>query len=299
MADPLSVTARVVGITAATLHAIHILIQDIDNIKDAPEAISNITGDPSTVKGILDSLHDALNDAEGLSAPLKAQIGGINIENAVRSCQRACTDFQASLKHWMRHSTDDKTDWRDRLTVGHIRLGKIKALTQQLATCKATISMGLDTANFLNTCRQSRDTEAIIKLLQGHETEVNSQGALVVRQADEDINALERLSISGDNSSEDAQERAELLEEVKQGRELLEIYKKTWADATFDVHYERTGVRLKNIKVGNNGRAMVGFINSDGVEKRVDMDIQDVVADHGGRLIAGVANNISTDKFWD
>ncbi|OCL12741.1 hypothetical protein AOQ84DRAFT_227144, partial [Glonium stellatum] len=212
--------------------------------------------------GSPDMVHNVLGDNEALPAALKAQVGSSNIENAVRSCDRACAEFQGLLNHWMKHSTDDKISWRDRLSVGLLRQGKIKAFTQQLATCKATVSMGLDTAKFINPCRQRRDTDDIKRLLQDRETEINLQGALVV-------------------SDDDSQSRAELLGEIKHNRELVEIYKKTWADAVSTVHQERTGMRIKNIKIDNNGRALVGCINMNGLEEKISMNIEDVVADHG------------------
>ena len=147
MSDPLSVTASVVGITAAALHTIHVLVEDIDNVKGAPKAIADIRSDLTTVEGSLTSLHQVLDDPNALPDSLKTQLGTRNIENAVRGCDKACSEFREPLRSWTKHSTGDKMSKRDRLKIGLLKQGKIKAFTQQLASCKATVSMGLDTAN--------------------------------------------------------------------------------------------------------------------------------------------------------
>ncbi len=60
MADPLSITASVVGITTAALQTIQFLSQTIDNVKDVPSTIKSIRADLQAVEPALRNLQTAL-----------------------------------------------------------------------------------------------------------------------------------------------------------------------------------------------------------------------------------------------
>ncbi|KAF2650330.1 hypothetical protein K491DRAFT_697387 [Lophiostoma macrostomum CBS 122681] len=310
MTDPLSVTAGVVGIAAAALHTIHVLIEDIENVKGAPKAITDIKSDLTAVEGSLSSLHQVLDDPEALPDALKAQIGSKNIENAVRGCDIACSDFREPLKSWTKHSTGDKTSKRDRLKIGLLKQGKIKAFTQQLASCKATVSMGLDTANFLNSCRQRRDTDAIKRMLEDREQQVAQEGALVLRNTTDMINTLEGLSISDESSAEEdgpildevqQEVQQELREDIARCQKQLQYFESTLTESLSNVHEERTGVKIKKVKIDDDGRALVGIINVEGEVdqiKQIKIDIEDVAVNKRAKAVVGVAKGMDINAFF-
>jgi hypothetical protein len=45
MADPLSITASVVGIIGPALHTMRLLLQDLQQLKDAPKTIKRLVED--------------------------------------------------------------------------------------------------------------------------------------------------------------------------------------------------------------------------------------------------------------
>ena len=59
MADPLSVTASVVGITTAALQSVQFLAKTIDTIKDVPDTIKSIRADPSGSRACSSSLEQS------------------------------------------------------------------------------------------------------------------------------------------------------------------------------------------------------------------------------------------------
>lgn len=83
MAEPLSITASVIGITAPALHGIRLLLDDVQNIKDAPEAI----------KALEDHLHRVSLALSSLQAiePGEWESLGSNITDEVRPTVRFCT----------------------------------------------------------------------------------------------------------------------------------------------------------------------------------------------------------------
>lgn len=138
--DPLSVTASVVGITTAALQSAQFLAKTIDNVKDAPVTMKNISADLRTVEPILQSLKREL---QGNSLQI---MGNDQIRHAVENCDRACTAFQSRIEHWTRHSTEDRTFWIDRWKIGLFEQERIKTFKGQLNDCKGTLSVALSTA---------------------------------------------------------------------------------------------------------------------------------------------------------
>lgn len=137
--DPLSVTASVVGITTAALQSVQSLATAIDNIKGAPDTVQNTSADLQAVQIVLRELDTALrNDPSQL-------ISSNAIESAIKNCNGACESFQSKLQQWTKHSTEEKTVWRDRLNIALFQQSRIKAFTGQLNGCKSTLSIALST----------------------------------------------------------------------------------------------------------------------------------------------------------
>jgi hypothetical protein len=151
MADVIGTVSGVVGITLAALHAIRILINDIENIKDAPETIGNVKRELESVEGVLNTLEKTLRDENILSKDFEELVGGANVESAMKNCEGACKRFQSTLKKWWKHSTDTDIHWWDRAKVGFFGEKRVAAFTTELNSCKATVSMALNSAN-LSVC---------------------------------------------------------------------------------------------------------------------------------------------------
>jgi Fungal N-terminal domain of STAND proteins len=147
MADPFSTAAGIVGITAVTLHSLKELLTFIDTIKKAPSAIANIKDDLKSVDAVLSSLDKTLKDEELLPHAIKTLIQDVQVEVAVTNCSKACTAFSLTLSHWMSHSSETKTFWWDQVRAGYFGEAKVQAFTRELAACKATVSVALNTAN--------------------------------------------------------------------------------------------------------------------------------------------------------
>jgi hypothetical protein len=146
MADGLSVVASVVGIATAAVQSIQFLSITIDNIKDAPDTIRNIKLDLQAVEPVLRSL-DTASQSDGSQIVL-----GAEVKSAVVNCNKACTDFQALLSRWMKHSSEEKTFWMEGWRVGLFGQERIKTFKGQLSDCKSTLNMALSTASMYVCC---------------------------------------------------------------------------------------------------------------------------------------------------
>jgi hypothetical protein len=138
--DPLSITASVVGITTAALQSAQFLVKTIDNVKDAPHTINEISTDLRVVESVLQDLNTKAQDGS-LQIIQSSQIGP-----AVENCDRACKAFQLQIERWMKHSKEDKIFWISRWKIGLFGPDRIKTFKGQLGDCKGTLNIALTTA---------------------------------------------------------------------------------------------------------------------------------------------------------
>jgi hypothetical protein len=142
MAEFLSVTASIIGVTAPALHGIRLLLDDVQSIKDAPEAI----------RALEDHLHRvglALSSLQAID-PREWEFLGSNItdevESTVRFCTAACDRFRVDLQRWTRHSHNGGFSWRDRAKIGFMKQGPVKSMQSHLQTCHIAINSVVGTA---------------------------------------------------------------------------------------------------------------------------------------------------------
>ena len=144
MTDPLSITASVLAITTAAIASVKFLHTTIGEIKDAPTALRNIRSDLGAIEPVLQKLCTE-SESEGSQLILVNDIKG-----AVENCNSACSTFQRSLNHWMRHATRYKAfwaEWTDRVKVGILEQGTINVFKGRLNDCKSTLVVALSTSS--------------------------------------------------------------------------------------------------------------------------------------------------------
>jgi hypothetical protein len=136
MADPLSITASVVGIIVPALHGTRLLLEDLQQLKDAPKTVKRMVEDVRSVDTALKLLQGVEQREWGfLGSGIAKQS-----ETTISSCTQACDHFRANLQRWTRHSEDGKLAWHDRANMGFFKQGQIKAMSEQLSNCKLTIN---------------------------------------------------------------------------------------------------------------------------------------------------------------
>ena len=137
MADPLSITASVVGIIGPALHTTRLLLQDLQQLKDAPKTIKRLGEDVQSVDTALKLLQSIEEREWGLLGAGVAK----QSETTISSSTQACNIFRADLQKWTRHSEDGKLAWLDRANVGFFRKDQVKAMSEQLQSCKLAINL--------------------------------------------------------------------------------------------------------------------------------------------------------------
>ena len=141
MTDPVSISASVIAITSAAIGTVKFLYTTIGDIKGVPAALENLRSDLKAIEPVLQKLYTAL-ESEGSQVLLIDDIKG-----AIENCNSACSIFQRSLDHWMRHATKHQAfwaDWTDRLRIGIFEQGTINVFKGRLNDWKNTLIVSLN-----------------------------------------------------------------------------------------------------------------------------------------------------------
>lgn len=142
MSDPLTIAASVVGIVAPALHGTRLLLEDLQQLKDAPKAVKRLQEDVHSVDTALELL-------KGIEETEWRLIGADVAEKSkttVSSSTQACNLFRLDLQKWTRHSEDGKLAWRDRANVGFFKNAQVTAMSEQLQSCKQAINLTVGVA---------------------------------------------------------------------------------------------------------------------------------------------------------
>ncbi|OTA64150.1 hypothetical protein K449DRAFT_328007 [Hypoxylon sp. EC38] len=142
MGDPFSIAAGVVGILAPTVHCTRVLLDDLQNISDAPEVVEDLKGDLRSVDLTLKSLR-AVKEAEWATASPSTLEQSKMI---ITSCKDSCTKLKADLDRWTKHSSSGRLSWQDRATVGFWKQSRIKSMSKQLQKYQIALNLVASTA---------------------------------------------------------------------------------------------------------------------------------------------------------
>jgi hypothetical protein len=137
MADPLSITASAVGIIVPALHGTRLLLEDLQQLNDAPKTIKRLIDNVHSVHTTLELLQ-GVEDGDWKSL---GQSVADQSKATISSCTQACNIFKADLQKWTRHSEDGKLTWIDRVNVGFFKKDQAKAISEQLQSCKLAMNL--------------------------------------------------------------------------------------------------------------------------------------------------------------
>lgn len=135
MTDPLSVAAGVTGFITFALHGIRVLLEDLDQIKQAPENVLALREELRSVQRSITSLSSiSHNDWNSIDSNITAEA-----ESVIESCGQTCETFRGRIEHWTRHSSGDKLSVLDRPHIGFFKSSEMKSMQGKLQAFKISI----------------------------------------------------------------------------------------------------------------------------------------------------------------
>ena len=135
MPDLLSITAGVVGITVPALHGIRLLLEDLEQFKNASKTVKRLLEDVQPVDTslrLLQRVEEREWDLLGASVAEESK-------TTISSCTQACDLFRTNLKRWTRHSEDGKLAWQDRTAWDSSRKGKLGLYRSSFKTASSPL----------------------------------------------------------------------------------------------------------------------------------------------------------------
>jgi len=295
MGDPFSAAASVFGIAVPALHGMRLLLDDIQNIKDAPKLVLSLADDLESTEVALKSLQNMENSVSNMLS--QDIVKGMRV--AIDICTKSCDDFRADLSKWTRHSKRGTLSWQDRANVGFFRQQRINTLSEKLQYCKSTVNVFVDVATLQSSLRHASSNEKMETAIMSKQAEI-VDNVSIMNQGIMSINEkLQRWSIIGTiESADDAHERTKAIREAEEEKSaLLELQKVL--NLLSSTTGQRTWINIsnKNVRSSEGGKTLTGMFNTQGKYANVTIKNDDIEATTQGKIITGVVEGYNFDNF--
>ncbi|KAJ4288640.1 hypothetical protein N0V90_011877 [Kalmusia sp. IMI 367209] len=218
MSDPLSITAGIVGIVAVALQGTRLLLNELEQFKDTPKIIRRLAEDVQSVNNTLYLLENVdESDWESLGTTIAE-----HSKATIISCTNACNIFRADLDRWTKHSNDGKYAWQDRTKLAIFRQSQVKAMSEQLQSCRLSINSVVSIATLYSSVRHTHITDEIKEIISTKHTEV--EGAIT--STDNQLAVLDyklkELDLSSDEEVTELDEgKTKVLQQLEEERKAL------------------------------------------------------------------------------
>lgn len=133
MADPLSVTAGLVGLVGFAFQASKSLYQVIESFKSSKRAVRELREEVESLNGVLATLSQMAIEYDAQLTALKLPL---------LRCGKTCAEFEGILRKCAGHSDGQRTSFRDWAKLQY-RGGDIGDLKTTLAGYKSTINIAI------------------------------------------------------------------------------------------------------------------------------------------------------------
>ncbi|KAL4885199.1 hypothetical protein BJY04DRAFT_214537 [Aspergillus karnatakaensis] len=226
MAYPLSITASIVGITVPTLHGVRLLLDDLQNIKDAPDILKDLRESICGVESTLASLQNiSSDDWDSLGKDVSAKM-----TTMIENCKKTCDTIRDDLSRWTKRSQTSKEpgklSFQDRTMIGFFKQSRIRTMSEQLQACRVTISSVVSIAILYSSLRHTHVTEEIKTRFLTRQKEL----AVTIGLADQQLDHLKEDSNMPEGAGGSEQKILYLSREVLQ--DLLKQLESTSLPAT-------------------------------------------------------------------
>ncbi|KAJ5682331.1 hypothetical protein N7462_005496 [Penicillium macrosclerotiorum] len=211
MTDPLSITAGIAGLVVPALHGSRLLLEDLRQIRDAPENFKKLEESVQSVSLALESIKKIEDSQWDSLGPSIAE----NAKTTITVCTLTCERHDADLRRWTSNSQDGTLSWRDRSKIGFWKQARVKSMVEEIQSCYTKITSVVSIATLYNSIQHSEVTSQIKSNLASKRTEL----VVATRSTEsrkEEVNKLLKQLVSVD--AEEEEEEEELNETIKQLR---------------------------------------------------------------------------------
>ena len=144
MAEPLSTTAGVIGISSFALSNIKELHDFVKGLAEADDEVREIESSLDAIQQPLDTLKELKIQDERSSAAAKEILEKVGVGKAVQNCSNSCVEFRKKLQKWTKHSDRSesgqilKLSIRDKVSISAWNRESVNKFNYQLQRCQGT-----------------------------------------------------------------------------------------------------------------------------------------------------------------
>lgn len=169
MADPLSILASVVGVSAAAAHTAKKIKEYIDTIQNVPEVVSSISSETAILRSTLLSLSSTIESDDNLQDPdidPRFVQPFVSLKTLLEDCQRSFLSIRRAIEPYVEVDTRSKrrkwklaATWKDHKKA-------LEYVKRDLLSYKMSLDIALNFAMFLTTSAGNAAIQKQISQLQ-------------------------------------------------------------------------------------------------------------------------------------
>ncbi|THV84101.1 hypothetical protein D6D27_08090 [Aureobasidium pullulans] len=294
MADPLSITAGVLGIAATAAHSIHLLVELIDRIKDAPIAVQQSRDDLKFVESVIHNLRSEL-DGNVNAGKWEQLIEASKLKQALKSLKGGCDSLNLTLMGLTKRSAPgEKLSFRDGVNLV-LHSSKLDQLSLQLSSCKQNVLLAISACNMklqLETAN-SMDHMSALRTQEVASTKLFSNQKVAVANLLEQEKQLQLIetNFEADSDFDEADRVASEMKDISRARIAISQFATVSEYIAKSSIATRTNQDIGNITIADLGYGAVGISNVDEVDT-VKQKIGDVSVGSGGTGFIGIHGNV-------
>ena len=143
--DPMTITTAVIGIAAVALHSTRRMIEFIDGIQGAPQAVKALSRDLNALEKVLQTLNDVLSHPDFQGNARRAELAAL-LQDPLDNCTLALDDISLAIKPYTKPSANSRNSkWRG--FTWSFREKEILTLQRMLMSYKSSLNMAVAVAN--------------------------------------------------------------------------------------------------------------------------------------------------------
>ncbi|TIA35419.1 hypothetical protein D6C78_06141 [Aureobasidium pullulans] len=294
MADPLSITAGVLGIAATAAHSIHLLVELIDKIKDAPIAVQRSRDDLKFVESVIHTLRSEL-DGNANAAKWEQLIEGSKLKQALKSLKGGCDSLNLTLMGLTKRSAPgEKLSFRDGINLV-LHSSKLDQLSLQLSSCKQNVLLAISACNMklqLETAK-SMDHMSALRTQEVASTKLFSNQKVAVANLLEQEKQLQliKTNFEADSDFDEADRIASEMKDISRARIAISQFATVSEYIAKSTIAARTNQDIGKVVIAELGYGAVGISNVDEIDT-VKQKIDDVSVGSGGTGFIGIHGKV-------
>jgi hypothetical protein len=143
--DPMSITVGVISLVAVALHSTRRIIEFIDGIQGAPQAVKALSRDLNALEQVLQTLNDVVSHPDFQSNTRRPNLAAL-LQDPLNNCALALEDISLAIRPYTTPSGDSrKSKWRG--FTWSFREKEIVTLQRMLMSYKSSLNMAVAVAN--------------------------------------------------------------------------------------------------------------------------------------------------------